>query len=215
MVRVTREVRQGTRLRLLEAAALELARVGLARANINEISVAAGLAKGTVYNYFDSKEELFLAVVEEACRRAVAGAEAPPGASTRERLRTVLLSDMRWVRENEPFAQVLVREVLTGDRRLHPRIVAAAAPFLSRIADILQDGVEQGEVRQDLPVDQLALIFTGLSELLLLQHWGSDGGWPPLDQIPELAVQLFLDGASPFRARSSPPTGRARRKGQS
>jgi TetR/AcrR family transcriptional regulator len=213
MVRITAEARQETRLRLLEAAAKEFARVGLARANINEISVAAGLAKGTMYNYFDSKDELFLAVVEEACQRAVAGAEARPGAGTREQLEAVLLADMRWVRENESFAQVLVREVLTGDHKLHRRVLAAAAPFLSRVADILRDGVEQGEVRRDLPVDQLALVFTGLSELLLLQHWGSDGGWPPLDQIPELAVQFFLDGATPSRARSSPATGRTRRKG--
>jgi AcrR family transcriptional regulator len=205
MVRITQEAREGTRLRLLEAAASEFAGAGLQRANINEISVAAGLAKGTVYNYFDSKEELFLAVVEEACRRAAAGADTPRGSSTRERLRAVLRSDVGWVRENEHFAQVLVREMLSGNHKL-PRIVAAAAPLLSRIAGILQDGVERGEVRADVWVDRLALVFTGLSEVLLLQHWGSDGAWPPLDAIPDLAVQIFLDGASPSRGMDEGPS---------
>ena len=205
MVRITQEAREGTRLRLLEAAASEFAGAGLQRANINEISVAAGLAKGTVYNYFDSKEELFLAVVEEACRLAAAGADTPRGSSTRERLRAVLRSDVGWVRENEHFAQVLVREMLSGNHKL-PRIVAAAAPLLSRIAGILQDGVERGEVRADVRVDRLALVFTGLSEVLLLQHWGSDGAWPPLDAIPDLAVQIFLDGASPSRGMDEGPS---------
>jgi hypothetical protein len=55
-------------------------------------------------------------------------------------------------------------------------------------------------------VDRLALIFTGLSEVLLLQHWGSDGAWPSLDAIPDLAVQLFLDGASPSRGVGEGPS---------
>jgi AcrR family transcriptional regulator len=43
-----------TRRALLEAAALEFAREGYNGANINRISTAAGYAKGTIYNYFES-----------------------------------------------------------------------------------------------------------------------------------------------------------------
>ena len=196
MARITQETRESTRNRLLEAAAFEFARAGLERANINEISIAAGLAKGTVYNYFESKEDLFVAVIEEATERAAAGARAaPPGASARERLRMTLASDVRWVSEHEPFAQVLIREALGADTRLHPRIVAAAAPFLGKVEDILGDGVERGEIRRDIRVERLALVFTGLGEFLLLLHWGSGGKWPRLDEIPDLGVRLFLEGA--------------------
>jgi AcrR family transcriptional regulator len=48
MARITGERKERTRGRLLEAAGAEFARVGLERANINEISMAAELAKGTV-----------------------------------------------------------------------------------------------------------------------------------------------------------------------
>lgn len=196
MARITQESREKTRKRLLEAAALEFARAGLERANINEISVAAGLAKGTVYNYFDSKEDLFLGVIKEATERAAAGARAaPPEASARERLRMTLVSDVKWVSEHEPFAQVLIREALGADPRLHPRIVAAAAPFLGKVEDILRDGVERGEIRRDIPVERLALVFTGLGEFLLLLHWGSGGTWPRLEEIPDVGVRLFLEGA--------------------
>jgi AcrR family transcriptional regulator len=196
MARITRETREETRNRLLEAAAFEFARAGLERANINEISVAAGLAKGTVYNYFDSKEDLFLAVIEEATERAAAGATAASlGASTRERLWMTLDSDVKWVIEDEPFAQVLIREALAADPRLHPRIVAAAAPFLSKVEGILREGVERGEIREDVPAARLALVFTGLGEFLLLLHWGSEGAWPRLEEIPDLGVRLFLEGA--------------------
>ena len=66
MARIKSEERQQildqTRLRLLEAAAEEFARVGYSDANINTISTSAGFAKGTVYNYFSSKRALLLAV---------------------------------------------------------------------------------------------------------------------------------------------------------
>jgi AcrR family transcriptional regulator len=202
MARVTEEIKESTRTGLLEAAAREFARVGVDRANINEISLSAGWAKGTVYNYFSSKEALFMAVVEEACARAAEGDETVPGdASTRRRLRGLLASDIEWVRQDEDFARVLVREALTADRRFYAEIVAAAAPFIERVAEVLADGVARGEVRGDVSVEQLALVFTGMGELALIQHWGSGGSWPTLEEIPELVTRLFLEGAADSRSR--------------
>ncbi len=54
-----------TRQKLVQAAILEFSQQGFANANINRISEAAGLAKGTVYNYFASKQELMLALIRE------------------------------------------------------------------------------------------------------------------------------------------------------
>ena len=185
----------------MEAAAAEFARVGVDRANINEISVAAGLAKGTVYNYFASKQALFLGVVEEACARAVEEAEAVPGdASTERRLRALLASDVEWVRRDQDFARVLVREALSADSRFYPDIMAAAAPFVEKVREVLAEGAARGEVRGDIPPEQLALVFTGLGELMLIQHWGSAGAWPALDQIPGLVTTLFLQGAGQSRS---------------
>ena len=201
MARVTEQVKESHRTRLLEAAAAEFARVGVDRANINEISVSAGLAKGTVYNYFASKRELFLAVVEEACARAAEGAATVAAhVSTAERLRAVLASDVEWVGRDEDFARVLVREALSADPRFYSKILAAAAPFVGRVAEVLADGAERGEVRGDVAVEQLALVFTGLGELMLIQHWGSGGAWPALEEIPELVTRVFLEGAGQHRS---------------
>ena len=71
-------------------------------------------ANGTIYNYFSSKEELLLAVVEEACARAIASAPARPVASARERLRATLATCSAWANADQGFALVLVRECLVG-----------------------------------------------------------------------------------------------------
>jgi hypothetical protein len=45
------------------------------------------------------------------------------------------------------------------------------------------------------PLDQLALLFIGTLTLLHVQHWGSAGARPTLEEAPSLAVSAFLDGA--------------------
>ncbi len=55
--------------RLLETAAEEFARVGFERAAVDTIAERAGVAKGTVYLYFESKAALFRAVLGELHRR--------------------------------------------------------------------------------------------------------------------------------------------------
>jgi AcrR family transcriptional regulator len=194
-MRITSEQKEAHRTRLLEAAAAEFADAGVDGANVNRISLAAGLAKGTIYNYFPSKRDLFLAVVEEASSQAAAGDEPlDDDAPTAARLRAILESDVEWVREHEDFARVLIREALAGDPRHQAGIVAAAAPFVERISEIIAAGIERGEIRAELDVGQLALLFSGLCELVVSLHWGAGGGWPGLDEIPELVTSLFLDG---------------------
>jgi AcrR family transcriptional regulator len=195
-MRITSEQKEIHRNRLLEAAAAEFAAAGVDRANVNRISLAAGLAKGTIYNYFASKRELFLAVVTEASARAASGAaDVPDDAPVEERLRALLESDIAWVREHHDFARVLVREALAGDPRFQANIVTAAAPFVERVAEIIAAGQERGEIRDDLGVERLALLFSGLCELVVSLHWGAADGWPALDEIPQLLPRLFLEGA--------------------
>ena len=134
MPRVSAETKQATRARLLEAAAEEFGRVGLARANVDAISLAAGYAKGTIYNYFPSKEDLFLAVVEEAVTQATAAGAAPTEAPAWDRLAATLAGFCAWAGEHDPFARVLVRECLMGTPGLYPLVIGAEAPLVDELA---------------------------------------------------------------------------------
>ena len=59
------EIQNNTRKKLLDSAVSEFANHGFTGANINRISIAAGFAKGTIYNYFSSKRDLMLALIDE------------------------------------------------------------------------------------------------------------------------------------------------------
>jgi AcrR family transcriptional regulator len=194
--KVSAEAKEATRASLLAAAAEEFGRVGLARANVDAISLAAGFAKGTIYNYFPSKGELFLAVVEEASARAAAPGSAPDDASARERLAVTLACFCAWAAEHEPFARVLVRECLMGTPELQGRMARAEEPLLKELEAILREGARRRELRSDVPPELLALAVAGLTDLALARHWASDDGIPRLAEIPELVLRLLLGAPS-------------------
>jgi AcrR family transcriptional regulator len=203
MARISPSTKETVRARLLETAARHFARDGLEGANVDAISLDAGFAKGTLYNYFRSKEELFAEVLAEGCQRAVRRyAAAQHRGSVRERLTGLAAADVAILRQDEGFQRVLVREVMSFRKETYPLIVGHLAPYLEKVEEILAEGVAVGDVRNDRPLRELALLFVGILALLYVQHWGSEGNWPDLEEIPDLAVMTFLDGAAQ-RARSA------------
>jgi AcrR family transcriptional regulator len=197
MPRVSQDAKAEARRRLLEAGAEHFARDGLERASVDAIALAAGYAKGTFYNYYDSKERLFGEVIAEGARRAVARyAEVEDSGNTRERLTALAAADVTVLREEEAFIKVVVREAMSFRAKTYPVIVEHLAPYLSKVEAVLSDGIATGEIRSDRPSMQLALMFVGTLTLLYVQHWGSGGAWPSLDDVPGLAVSAFLEGAA-------------------
>jgi AcrR family transcriptional regulator len=192
MVRVTADAKQTTRARLLAAAAEEFSRTGLERASVDAISVAAGYGKGTIYNYFPSKEELFLAVVHEATAQASSSGQGHASASARERLQAVLTGFCDWAGHHDSLARVLVRECLMGTPGLYPQVIGAEAPVTGDLEAIIRDGAARGELRADVPAEVLAPAIAGLTDLALAQHWASGGATPALAEIPDLVLTLLL-----------------------
>jgi AcrR family transcriptional regulator len=65
------------RQQLIDAAAGVFARKGYRAASISDVIARAGVARGTFYLYFDSKEQVFLAIVDDFCGRAKRMLDAP------------------------------------------------------------------------------------------------------------------------------------------
>jgi AcrR family transcriptional regulator len=189
MPRLTAAAREANRAALLESGARAIAKYGLAAARIDDISLSAGLAKGTVYNHFESKDALFRAILSEACALADESAAAvPPAAEPTERLAAFVAGNLEWALERPALAAVFARELLAGDAETRAFLLQAAAHCVAAVAEILA-----GHLRDDLPPEQLAVAFMCHANLLLAQHRAT--GWPTLEELPQLAATLFLDGA--------------------
>jgi len=188
MPRISEAAKAEHRQRLLQAAASEFAAKGLEAARVDDISVAAGLAKGTIYNYFDSKIAVFRAVAEEWAQRTIRARESvPDDAPIRDQLLAVVRADIQVVSEMEEVARTAMREVLTAPSPAVSEILPAWDPVDQEITEMMEEAQRRGELRTDRSADELMRVFFTLTNGLLLEHWLPGSGMV-LTDIPELAV---------------------------
>ena len=115
MVEDTAQISKGsrTRRRLLDAAAAEVARHGVAGTSINAIAEAAGLKTGSVYFHFESKAQLVEAMFVEGLQASLvyldnAHSSAPPHADAATRLGLAIRAHARAVRELADYARAVL-----------------------------------------------------------------------------------------------------------
>lgn len=197
-MRVNEQTRTKTRRALLDAAAQAFAEHGYHQTPIDSVSERAGVAKGTIYNYFSSKDEVLGALLQEACQLATEAATGTPDeAPTETRLQAFVAGNLQWARRHKPLALLFARELLAGDAHIKALIAEAAAPCVEKVAAILQAGIKRGDLIADAAPEELALTFIALTNMLLLQSWTGPMRWPPPTQLSAATTTLFLHGIGP------------------
>jgi AcrR family transcriptional regulator len=153
--------RTETRKRVYEAALAEFRRVGFANAQIDRIARAAGVVRGTFYFHFPSKEHVLLELEqtlesEIAQRLADLGRESHP---IRDALTGVIDGVLAGVAAIGDYG--LMRDLLSVYVRRTPETAVAEQPFplVEELEHVLAAAAERGELRDELPPDQLTHMF--------------------------------------------------------
>jgi len=157
------ELNVRTRERILDGAMAAIARHGLSKLGMSDVSQSAGVSRGTLYRYFPSREELLrnLAVFEgQRFQERVAAAlrEAPPDAS---RLEVALQLVTRYVREHPAIQRVIETEqafVLDYLRAEFPALRAVTGAFLAPLF-AQTEPVQEGLVTTEQLVDWLTRVM--------------------------------------------------------
>jgi AcrR family transcriptional regulator len=118
--------RERTRLRILDGAVLAVARHGLAKLDMGDVSRSAGVSRGTVYRYFPSREALLGELsLHEALRFWKGCLDALRDAPEARRVEMLLLQATRRVHEHAALRRILETDpglVLAAVREQFPRI---------------------------------------------------------------------------------------------
>lgn len=131
MGKISQEKREAVRGRLLDQATRYFPRHAYDGRNINEIALDAGFAKGTIYNYFKSKDALFGEVIAEWARRAV-DRYSPAhrdSDSVRNSLKSLAVADVSVFREEEPFAKLIIGEAMSPRSDTYELVLTHLSPF--------------------------------------------------------------------------------------
>lgn len=148
-----------TRERLLTAARDLIEEGGYAAASVLAITTRAGLAAGTLYRHFGSKEELFVEVFRSVCDRelnAMQAAGREPGLTPTARLENVLLTFARRALRRPRLAWALLAEPVD------PLVDAERLAYRARYAALVAKGLSQAIAAGELPAQNVYLTAAGL-----------------------------------------------------
>lgn len=151
----------GTRDRLLAAARQLIEEGGYGAAPVVAIADRAGVAAGTLYRHFASKEELFVEVFRSVCAREeramrAAAAAMPAQASAAETLETVLATFAARALANPRLAWALIAEPVD------PRVDAERLAYRERYAAVIAEGLRAGIAAGELPEQNVELTAAAL-----------------------------------------------------
>ncbi len=145
-----------TEERILAGAMRAIARHGLAKLGMSDVSESAGVSRGTLYRYFPTREDLMTGLVREEVRRfreRVQAALREPGRD--EPLQVVLEQAAQHIREHAPLQRMLETDPAFLLRSLRAQFPTIRAGLHELLAPLLHDteAVRAGIVREDQLVD--------------------------------------------------------------
>jgi AcrR family transcriptional regulator len=152
-----------SRRALLNAATKAFAQDGYEAANINHISLAAGFAKGTIYNYFPSKRALMLALIDDIAADHIETIMERVGQveDADNRLTTFFEAGFAWVVEQTGRARVMITMLYGPDEAFRTHMYQAYLPLFQFVAEqIVGRGIEQGRFRHVGPMATAGLLMT-------------------------------------------------------
>jgi AcrR family transcriptional regulator len=184
---------------IVEAAMRLWAEKGYAATRLDDVAAEAGVAKGTIYLYFASKEALFEAALRQtlvATMESAGGLTEGFGGNTRELL-AMFFGLVH--RQLEASGAVVLIKVLIGEGHRFPALVTLHREIaLSRgtqtLMRILQRGVERGELRSDAARTDPRIIMGPIMTAALWSLVYKDATFPPIQSLIEQHVEIIAKG---------------------
>jgi AcrR family transcriptional regulator len=185
---------------LLEAALRVFAQHGYRNTRLDDVADAAGVTKGAIYHYYDTKEELLLSVIEHYQALAFGRAEEALqnnrlSASARIQLLVQRIFSAG-ERRNRQLLGLLIRGIAHEVPRVHERWLRDGPVRLWRlVADLVEEGKRNGEFRRDADSDVAARVL--ISGLILQRMWQEHATAVAAlriddDRLVDSALELFL-----------------------
>lgn len=161
--KVTEEYKEQKKKQLLDSAMACFAEKGYQAATIDDIVSHSGMSKGAVYNYFTSKEDIYLTLLEEATKNSfeIYHQRFTPKMSASEKLKqlfTINASLPFHEEEKRKWVGVQLEFWINASRNpeLKEKMLRRLHLYRKLAQDIIQEGQNTGEFRKDVNSEVLA-----------------------------------------------------------
>ncbi len=177
----------------LKTAAGVFAKKGYHRTTVDEIAGALGVAKGTIYYHFKSKEELYLAVInegvyllEERMRLSISAEKTPAG-----KIKKIIGCLLSFIEDENDLVFLFIKELCGTEiqRAAQARMLSGS---LGIIRDIIEKGVEDGSLKKVDPEITTSSLYGMV--LISALHYLSYDKPIPHEQVRTAVEKVFFEG---------------------
>ncbi len=141
-----------TKRKIFETSMKLFAQKGYDATSIEEITAMVGVAKGTLYYHFSSKEEIFNFLVEEGMKllRNSIDIKISKLDNSIDKLRAVILIQIKIIAKYEDFMTIVLSQIWGNE----PRNIMCknyVVEYIKQIEELIKEGMEKGEIIQGDP----------------------------------------------------------------
>ena len=167
---------------------------GYRATTLEDIAVAVGMLKGSLYYYIRSKEELLYLVVRDPIRHAyntleeIVSSDAP----VTDKIAQAITNHMTLFHQHYPHIAVYLHDFHNLKQKLQQDDIETPKRYQSLFETLLQQGIDAGELRPDLDAKVLGYAILGMCNWTY--RWYNPEGALPADEIASVFSKLALEG---------------------
>ena len=187
------------RTEILEAAEKIFAEKGFYNTTVAEIAGASGFAVGTIYQFFESKDQLYSAMLTEKLNIMYDEIQKAIGqeAGLLRKIEVLVATSFRFVENNAEFCSIFVRgdhlSLSEGSKALRERMKGDYADHIAFIEGVIREGIRTGELKKMDPHMMSATLLSIINSCAF--RWLSASKEGALETNIPFVMDIFLEGA--------------------
>jgi TetR/AcrR family transcriptional regulator, fatty acid metabolism regulator protein len=182
---------------IIDAAVRVFARTGYYNSRVSDIAREAGIASGTIYLYFKTKDEILVTLFRDkmaefvAFLRAQIASERDPVA----RIRRLVRLHFEILEARPELAEVVQVELRQGQKFFRGASAHEVSAYFELIGSVLEEGVASGQIRGDLPLKIATKMLFGAMDQVATSWVLGKRGYRLVDAADAVAT-IFLKGVT-------------------
>ncbi|MBO8157585.1 MAG: TetR/AcrR family transcriptional regulator [Bacillaceae bacterium] len=199
MPKVSEEYKEKKRNQILDSAMDCFAEKGYKNTTMDDIVKQSGMSKGALYNYFKSKEDIYLSLLERNTDRTFEYFQKgfTEAETATEKLRRLLSlyyqmdhTDQDWLGRQRVYLEFWIDASMNDE--LRQSMMIHSEKFIHFLKEIVEEGKEKGEFRKDIDSQMISEAFWAMNDGVRLHLLVSKDQYP-FQKMHKLIDQLFLD----------------------
>jgi TetR/AcrR family fatty acid metabolism transcriptional regulator len=182
---------------ILEAAIKVFAEHGFFQSTVAQIARKAGVADGTIYLYFENKEDILLQFFAYKTRQIFDKFQkvVTKSDTAETKLRNLVSSHLKEFQDNMEMAIVFQAETrqVRQSEAIKSHIREISRKYRELVGEIVEEGQREGVMRKDLYIGLVKTYITGAIEEVI-NAWVLANGKYNLESMAEPLVELYLKG---------------------